>query len=220
VTTDSPELNMADDGDRVWVCVPRNMKAQRMLGRIRQQGSAVRFRFESRCPDARSRAETFLLWHSGGRELRIRSPLSKYLQLSARPSQSAEWRPAVGHTYCRDYAVLARYKVLKDSSDPLSEYYYHYFVGGIRGLGTWGIGYLIDHESSQLARMCEARLVGAATADVALLVEVTYENFRITRVRDVSEQPHSFFVERYSSGYIKAQLRRHPEWMPTRQSHR
>lgn len=136
VTTDSPNLDMADAGDRVWVCVPRNVKAQRVLEQIENDGNQVRFHFYSR--NMHGRPETCLKWIQGPHTIEIRSPLGKYLRQSARPRGIAEWRPAFGHTYCRDYAVLARFKVSKDYKDKSSEYYYHYFVGGIRGLGTWG----------------------------------------------------------------------------------
>jgi hypothetical protein len=207
VTTDSPNLEMADAGDRIWVCVPRNTIAQRMLDCLRSQGVDVRFRFESK-PGKTEPCETCLLWRSGDREIQISSPLSGYLGLSLRPATTAEWRSAFGHAYCRDYAVLARFKLMKDPQDERSEYYYHYFVGGIRGLGTWGVGHLIDHNSSQLVRMAQE---GHGDGDnVQLLLEVTYEHFRITKVRDVSNEPESFFKERCSTKFIRDKLRRHP----------
>jgi hypothetical protein len=157
--------------------------------------------------------ETCLLWKTSGKQLKIRSPLAKYLSFSARPKRPATWRPAFGHTYCRDFAVLARFKIFKDPEDESSEYYYHYFVGGIRGLGTWGVGYLIDHESSRLVRIATAATNKQHSDDLQLLLEITYENFRITRVRNVTSKPASFFRERMSDFYIKKQLKRHPQWL-------
>jgi len=210
VTTDSPSLDMAEPGDRIWVCVPRNMKAQRVLEQLEQQGSRIRFRFTSSRTSGKE-PESCLMWRKGNQEIKIRSPLSKYLRQSARPARATEWRSAFGHTYCRDYAILARFKLLKDPGDRSGEYYYHYFVGGIRGLGTWGMGYLLDHESSRLVRMAKQQMERTGTEDIQLLLEVTYENFRVTRVRDVSEENGRFFAERYSDAYIRKQLERHPE---------
>ncbi len=213
VTTDSPSLDIAEPGDRVWVCIPRNAKARRVLEQLQEQGTDVRFRFDSK-PISRGVSETFLTWRQRSREIEIRSPLAKYLSLSARPSGLARWRPAFGHTYCRDYAVVARFKVPKDPQDQVGEFYYHYFVGGIRGLGTWGAGHLVDHQSSQLVRMAEHHASRGDTEDVQLLLEVTHENYRITRVRDVSEESAHFFKERCSDRYIRKQLERHPDWLP------
>jgi hypothetical protein len=212
ITTDSPDLVTADPGDRIWVCVPRNRRAHRVLEDL---GERVRFHFYSQ--DGESRGECRLRWRTAnGEYLQIRSPLAKYLAHSARPKEQAAWSPAFGYTYCRDYAVLARFRMYVDPESSGSEYYYHYFVGGIRGLGTWGIGYLIDHQSSRLVRMAEEAVKGHPTDDVQILLEVTYENFRITRVRDVSEEGATFFDEHYSDEYIRARFAARPEWGPAK----
>jgi hypothetical protein len=211
VTTDSPSLDMAEPGDRFWVCVPRSVKAQRALEQLKEQGVDVRFHFTSRA--TRSGPETCLAWRRSGRNIQIRSPLAKYLNHSARPARAAPWRPAFGHSYCRDYAVFARFKLCKDPGDSCSEYYYHYFAGGIRGLGTWGIGYLLDHESSRLVRMAADQTAKTGDENVQLLLEVTYENYRVTRIRDVSENAEAFFTKRYSDEYIRQQMKRHRDWL-------
>jgi hypothetical protein len=212
ITTDSPDLVTADPGDRIWVCVPRNRRAHRVLEELGRE--RVRFHFYSQDGDARG--ECRLRWRVASGEYEIRSPLAKYLAHSARPEVQAPWSPAFGYTYCRDYAVLARFKMSVDPESPNSEYYYHYFVGGIRGLGTWGVGYLIDHQSSRLVRMAEEAGKRSSTEDVQILLEVTYENFRVTRIRDVSEEGIGFFKERYSDDYIRARFAARPEWGPVR----
>jgi hypothetical protein len=213
ITTDSPDLVTADPGDRIWVCVPRNRKAHRVLEDLGEE--RVRFQFYSQ--DGESPGECRLRWRTAdGEYLQIRSPLAKYLAYSARPEERAPWRPAFGYTYCRDYAVLARFKMKVDPESSDSEYYYHYFVGGIRGLGTWGIGYLIDHQSSSLVRIAEEACKRHSTDDIQILLEVTYENFRITRIRDVSEQDAAFFEEHYSDEYIGERFATRPEWGPPR----
>lgn len=215
VTTDSPDLHITEPGDRIWVCVPRNRKAHRVL---RDLGpSRVRFRFDSRKDKTRG-DESCLFWKQKGKELQIVSPLGKYLSKSHRPNTEDEWRPLYGYTYCRDYAVLARFKVFLDPEDTKGEYYYHYFIGGVRGLGTWGVGYLIDHLSSRLVRMTEAVAGESGSDDVQLLLEVTYENYRVTRVEYVGDKDQKFFDERYSDEYIERQLRRRPEWLPLTKS--
>jgi hypothetical protein len=55
----------------------------------------------------------------------------------------------------------------------------------------------------------------AKTGDenVQLLLEVTYENYRVTRIRDVSENAEAFFTKRYSDEYIRQQMKRHRDWL-------
>lgn len=236
VTTDSPDLDMAQSGDRVWVCLPRNRRARRVLERL---GDRVRFRFES-IPLDGNRSELVLQWRDRqGSWMRIRSPLRRYLDESNRPDEEVPWKPLYGYAYAKDYAMFARFRVPSNWHAPDGgEYFYHYFVGGIRGLGTWGVGHLIDHESSNLVAMAESSIRNQAKEpirpdeskgsrarsaltpesppldDVQLLLEVTYENFRITQVRDVSEKPESYFEERFSDGFIKERLALRPDWLP------
>lgn len=236
VTTDSPDLDMAQNGDRVWVCLPRNRRAGRVLERL---GTRVRFRFESISGD-RNRPELVLRWRSReGSWIRLRSPLRRYMDKSSRPDQEVPWKPLYGYAYAKDYAIFARFRVPSNWHAPDSgEYFYHYFVGGIRGLGTWGVGHLIDHESSNLVAMAEASISnqtkqpsrpeeskrsvtesagtpdGPPRDDVQLLLEVTYENFRITQVRDVSEKPATYFEERFSHDFIDQRLALRPDWLP------
>ncbi|MGD2115727.1 MAG: DUF4062 domain-containing protein [Acidobacteriota bacterium] len=236
VTTDSPDLDIAQPGDRVWVCLPRNRRAKRVLERL---GDRVRFRFEP-MDESDDRPELSLQWRSrDGEWFRIRSPLRRYLEHSNRPDAKKPWKPLYGYVYGRDYAVFARFRVPRNwDSDHGGEHFYHYFVGGIRGLGTWGVGHLIDHESSSLVAMAEQSVRNQAkdavrqepsTAapdghpvladppardDVQLLLEVTYENFRITGVRDVSEKPKEYFEEHFDREHIEKKLAKRPDWLP------
>jgi len=236
VTTDSPDVDGAPSGDRVWVCLPRNWRANDVLERL---GDRVRFQFESAAARGKRR-ELVLKWrHQSGKWLRIRSPLRRYLERSNRPDGAVPWAPLYGYAYAKDYAVFARFRVPRNwDVEDSGEYFYHYFVGGIRGLGTWGVGHLIDHESSNLLRMAEASIAnqpkdeeeledlgegpvaGPAITervprdDVQLLLEVTYENFRITGVRDVSEEPETYFTRRFRRTFIEQRLARRPHWQP------
>lgn len=235
VTTDAPEVENAPLGDRVWVCLPRNWRAKRVLDRL---GDRVRFRFESVARSGK-RPELVLKWRDRkGEWFRIRSPLRRYLEGSNRPDEAVPWTPLYGYSYAKDYAVFARFRVSKIMDGEDGEFFYHYFIGGIRGLGTWGVGHLIDHESSSLVHMAEASMeqqpktpehveevesgpvAGPGLAersprdDVQLLLEVTYDNFRITRVRDVSEKPESYFKRRYGRKFIGEKLAKRPQWRP------
>ncbi len=232
VTTDSPDLDIEQPGDRVWVCLPRNRRATRVLERL---GDRVRFRFEP-IGKKGSRPELALKWRGeDGEWFRIRSPLRRYMEHSNRQDAEVPWKPLYGYTYGKDYAVFARFRVPRNwAVASESEYFYHYFIGGIRGLGTWGVGHLIDHESSSLVAMAEAsmereradsvRLHGSTGSpvdlplrdDVQLLLEVTYENFRITEVHDVSEKPPSYFESQFEDDHIKAKLAKRPDWLPDR----
>jgi hypothetical protein len=209
VTTDSPRLNVAEPGDRVWVCIPRNKKAQLIFKQLDRQGTKIRFRFEPR--RIQKELETCLIWNIGKKEIVIPSPLSKYLRASSRPAGNQEWRPSYGHSYCRDYAIFARFKLFKDFEEQDGEYFYHYFIGGIRGLGTWGVGYLIDHNSSKLVRIANKQM--NYDGNVQMLLEVIYENFRIKEVNDISDKKESFFKERYSDVFINKQLNGHSNWL-------
>lgn len=213
VTTDSPTLDMAESGDRIWVCVPRNKKAHRILEELKKQNVKIKFNFDS-IKLAKKKLETILYWDNGKNNIKIRSPLTKYLRWSARPLVKDEWKPAYGFSYCRDYAIFARFKLYKDFEDRRGEFFYHYFIGGIRGLGTWGVGHLIDHQSSMLVRIANQQILSDETADIQMLLEVTYENFRVTRAIDVSNMDEAFFTERYNEKYIKEHLERHSDWLP------
>ena len=217
VTTDSPDLETAEPGDRIWVCIPRNEQARRILRRLKMLDRGLRFEFSSR-KTAKGK-ETILHWSAGaGKTIAIRSPLERYLRYSHRPDSDMPWKPLYGFSYGRDYAVFARFRVPRDFDQPeTSEYFYHYFVGGIRGLGTWGVGHLIDHDSGSLLRSIQKEIGdGGVDSDFQILVEVTYENFRITRIRNVSHESPNFFREQLSEKFIREKLTTRKAWLPDR----
>lgn len=204
VTTDSPSLYSTDPGDRVWVCVPRNRPAREVLENL---GDRVRFEFL--LEDRSEGQELVLRWRrkTDAEPFLISSPLGKYLAQSNRPSRAKAWYARFGYSYGRDYAIFARFRVPRNFQFVDGEYFYHYFVGGIRGLGTWGVGHLIDHESSHLVQMIEAS-VSRDEDDFQLLLEVTYENFRIKEVREVGNEPEQYFTKQNSDEYIEDRLDR------------
>jgi hypothetical protein len=207
VTTDSPELLSVPPGDRVWVCVPRNLMAREIL---KELDSRTRFSFQRATFEGGSE-ELYIRWKAlNGKEIRIRSPLAKYLANSKRPDKASYWKPLYGYTYGRDYGILSRFQVSPGPPAVEWQRYYHYFVGGIRGLGTWGVGWFLDHCTPQLEQSTKnsRRYKAQGKEDVQILLEVVYENYRVVSVRDVGNQNQRFFEERISDRYIQEQLSR------------
>lgn len=200
VTTDSPELDQNSQGDKIWICIPRNGPACDVLERL---ADSVRFRYKSIQGDA-GEPERILVWKTtDGNEIEIRSPLAQYLKHSKRPKRRTNWDPRFGYTYARDYGVLARFAVRgMPPADP-EDVFYHYFLGGTRGLGTWGIGWYIDHCISELAKTAKD-----TEGDIQILVEVTYKNYHIAAVDNVSEKKPEFFEERGTKSYIEHEFTR------------
>jgi hypothetical protein len=118
----------------------------------------------------------------------VRSPLAKQMA-AVRPSGFSAWSSEYGKFEGKDYAVISRFRYHQDGQD-----FFHYFIAGIRGLGTWGAGYYIDTHPDRLAAVC-----GDDDKDVQVLLEVTYRNFRIAEVADVSDKPAEYFAEAYSN---------------------
>ncbi len=209
VTTDSPELILAPPGDRVWVCIPRNRKARDILAKV---STRSRFAFSRKKFD--DVEELLIRWkRQDGTKVQVRSPLSTYLAHSKRPDELSSWEPLYGYTYGRDYGVLARFELSPGPPAVEGQQYYHYFLGGIRGLGTWGVGWFLDHCSQQLEQAIEKSRIYKAQEknDVQILLEVIYENYRIVSVKDVSDEDQAFFDNRISEHFIRQQLKKvHP----------
>jgi len=207
-TTDSPELNLQEPGDRVWVCVPRNRPAHEVLARL---GERVRFEFGFDQLEGEAEKERFVRWKArDGRVLAIRSPLNRYLTQSCRPPRESEWQAIFGHTIARDYAVLARFKVEAGPPAEEGQTFYHYFIGGIRGLGTWGAGWFIDHCADRLGDVARHSkpFSEAGLEDVQVLLEVTFKDYRIVNVEEVSERDQSYFDSRFSEKYVTEEIQR------------
>jgi hypothetical protein len=195
VTTDSPELDRVFQGDTVWICIPRNGPACDVLDRLAHR---VRFRYKSIHADD-GKVERILVWRTtDGNELEIRSPLAQYLSHSTRPKRRTNWDPRFGYAYARDYGVLARFSVRGMPPADSEDLFYHYFLGGIRGLGTWGAAWYIDHCISELAQTSKD-----TEGDIQILFEVVYKNYHIRQVKNVSDQKPEFFEERGTNNYVK-----------------
>lgn len=202
ITADhSNELDYVSQGGRIWVCFGSNKPARKVLERL---GEKVRFRFSINHLDDTEKKERYLTWRSNDRkDITVRSPLNKYLSHSERPEgDDLRWKARYGNTYARDYAVLARFKVPDSSSARDDEPFFHYFIGGIRGLGTWGASWYIEHCSKQLAELSAEN-----DDDIQILLEVTYQNYKIIDVKNVSSKEQDFFDERFNDEYIKGQYK-------------
>jgi hypothetical protein len=44
--------------------------------------------------------------------------------------------------------------------------------------------------------------------DIQVLLEVTYENYRVVKIRDVSEEDRDYFRQQCDERYVKASLER------------
>ena len=201
----SPDLKMSPPGDRIWICISRNQDAQ---NRLQVLGDRPRFSFVNRERNGIKHVERQLIWRgSDGNHINIVSPLTEYLEVSKRPSSEPKWEPSYGFTYARDYAVLARFCVIPDEKYEPDKRFFYYFLGGIRALGTWGAGWFIENCYAQLAKIIdesESKL-GNQLPDIQLLLEVTYRDYKIIEVRNVSDETSKFFEQRNSLDFIREQ---------------
>jgi hypothetical protein len=183
VTLDHARLQ-GRPGNRIWLCLPRNHLAQKNLARL---GNRARFGLKTQQGENRPH----IIWQDPNRgPIPIVSPLAKYLLAQKRPAKG-RWNPDYGRIVARDYAVLARFQVPPETQLAGQEAYFHYYIAGIRGLGTWGVGWYIDRRPDELARLVEE--ARTEVADIQAILEVTFSQFRITAVRDVSRESAEYF---------------------------
>ena len=142
----------------------------------------------------------------------VSSPLHQYLEINpnGRPGGRSPWNPQYGRIYAKDYAVISRFAV-DDTRDPLgADKFYHYFIAGIRGLGTWGAGWFIDRCPDALAALdTKAMVPGEPHGDIQILVEVVFDNYRIIDVKDVSDEDQVYFDKQINPPYILDQIKKH-----------
>lgn len=193
VTIDHPRLR-SEQGNRIWLCMPRNQLAARRLERLEGR---TWFRFER---DSEGRHH--IVWKPKDQEsdlCQVQSPLFAYLKKQKRPKKS-KWHTSFGEIVARDYAVLARFPNLDSKHLTRNDPFFHYYVGGIRGLGTWGVGWYIERRPDQLERLVKESL--EPDGDVQVLLEVTFSNHRIVAVHDVSNKPRDYFEEQLSEAVL------------------
>lgn len=184
------------DMNRLWVCLPRNEPAQRQLEIYNER---ARFRF------VRNQGGLQIHWrYSQGSSnwVVIQSPLAKYLQQQRRRLAGGDWQAAHGRVFAKDFAVLARFSDPRERQ-PMSEgTLKDFFLAGIRGLGTWGAGWFLDRRYNALQAPCDKE-----SANAQFLLEVSYKNERILDVRDVSDEPESYFQDENSVRRIRMRIR-------------
>lgn len=186
-------------GNRIWFCMPRNELAQRQLSEL---GKRVHFEISSR-EDKRYE----IIWKKGNNtHIHVESPLGKYLELSRSSfcENKTEWNYEYGNIYAVDFAVIARFKTNnKDNTAHSDSPFYHYFIAGIRGLGTWGAGWYIDHHAGALSKLSLKK------DDLQILLKVEYLNYQIKSVQDVSNKKKEDFERENSEPYIREMIGKH-----------
>jgi hypothetical protein len=183
VTIDHPRIKAAP-GNRIWLCVPRNEIAQHELHGLRERS---RFQFVKHVDEPRPH----IVWLSNEvSPMKIESPLSIYLMRQGRP-KTGWWHRELGEIVARDYAIISRFRMPDTKYRTKDDPFYHYFIAGIRGLGTWGAAWYIDRKPAEIERLVADS--GGEDSDVQALVEVTFSNFRVVAVRDVSDESADYF---------------------------
>ncbi|MGO9019427.1 MAG: DUF4062 domain-containing protein [Syntrophobacteraceae bacterium] len=194
VTIDYPGLQ-PEPGNMIWLCLPRNDIASKCLARL---GTRSWFGFERRPGSDRPH----ILWRpSGNAPFEIESPMAKYLQIQNRPQRSV-WHPDFGKIVARDYAIIGRFAMRDLKGHTHNDPYYYYFVAGIRGLGTWGAGWFIERRPDELQRL--SRITDSNSQDMQLVLEVTFSNYRIATVEDVSDKDETYFEKQNDAGVIRS----------------
>ncbi len=191
VTTDHPRLH--GPGNRIWLCIPRNSPAQKQL---RHLGKRSWFQFITK----QSASRPHISWKSNKSEpVIVKSPLSRYLKRQ-RTESNGQWDPKHGEIVARDYAVIGRFSEPNSPAITQSDPYFHYYLAGIRGLGTWGVGWYIDRRPDELVRLLNEQQVQGD--DVQVLLEVTLANNRIVAVNDVSNKGQDYFNKQMTKKVI------------------
>jgi hypothetical protein len=185
------------DRNRVWVCLPRNRPG---LAQLTQYEEEARFRFQPRRPHT----EAKLYWRHQDRSdhFEIKSPLAKYLKEQRANSPGGEWRLEHGRIVAMDFAILARFSDRRESRPTVAGTLKDYFIAGIRGLGTWGAGWFIDRRYNAFRQYANME-----DTTIQLLLEVTYCDDRILEVKDVSDEPESYFKKENRVRTIRKHIR-------------
>lgn len=191
--------DLQEPGNRIWLCIPRNNLAKEKL---RTFGNRVNFTFRGDNPENRF-IEWSLINSNLNKPIIIKSPLSNYLLLQ-RPEVKSPWKPKYGDIVSRDFAVLSRFENDIESKGHSEHKFYHYFMAGIRGLGTWGVGWYIDNCFDELASTVET----INNRDIQIILEVEFCNYRIKNVKDVSNNDQEYFDQINSIDFIKQHIKK------------
>lgn len=181
----------------LYLCLPRNRRALQRL----ENCYPKRARFA--VLPKRDRSSVSIQWKTGKRmseSIEVRSPLAIYLERQrAGLAPQGEWSRQLANIVAKDYAVLARFNK-PDTEGPMRHgTLKEYFLGGIRGLGTWGAGWYIDRQHERFRRYED-------DDEFQLLLEVEYKDGRIAGVRDVSDENQKYFDEQNETATIERNI--------------
>lgn len=178
--------------NRIWLCLPRNIHAQRQLERYKGR---ARFRFVPR-----KNKPCTIEWENLGKTFRVESPVEAYKQAQGLENGARDGQTIIA----KDYAVIARFC---DTTrfDMEKGHLMDYFFAGVRGIGTWGAAWFIARRYNSFLHMD----IADDSRDVQMLVEVIYNRGRITEVIDVSNEPESYFKKQNSQSRIKKEIEFH-----------
>jgi len=185
--------------NEIFLCLPRNKPAQSCLEELHD----ARFRIEpTKFEDRRTWK---IRWKSSsGQIIEVRSPQSAYL-LEQRINTEESWRQNPGMCHSVDFAVLARFDDPTSAQISSASGLKKFFIFGIRGLGTWGAAWYLDRRYLELSSKIPNK------GPIQLLLRVTYRDYRIRSVDDVSEEAQVFFDKENDPTTIQRRLQRYLE---------
>ena len=186
-TTDVFDPQAERRHNKIFLCAPRNEHARRFLAEIPEAKMSI---------TGNSPEERVLTWQNQTGSLSVKSPQSCYLRLQRNAMN--QWHIHPGNCYCEDFAVFARFR--NQATEPNLATLSIMFLFGLRGLGTWGAAWYIDH--------CYNELAQKLTVDdpYRALLHVVFENNRIRKVTDVSQMDQQFFDTANDENHIRKLL--------------
>ncbi len=189
ITTDVYQEHADREKNKLFICVPRSPVANDHLKNIANSGFEIK--------DANNRRKRKLIWENSTGKVEVKSPQSLFLKLQRAGDQN--WRDNPGKCICVDFAVVARYPNPHANAEvgELSDLFFF----GLRGLGTWGAAWYIDHRYDILAKR------PIDLPNCRALLKVTFADNGIDDVVDVSECDQNFFDQQNSEDFIKANIR-------------
>jgi hypothetical protein len=179
--------------NRFWICLPRNYRA---LTQLKLYERELRFSIKKK------NEKIIFQWRTANSKkyVLVNSPLAHYLRLQrAEMNVKGDWHPEMGKIIAKDYAIISRFRNNRSNTPMRKGTLKDFFLGGIRGLGTWGAGWFIDRHYDRFVSFDD-------DADFQLLLEVVYRNGRIYEVNDVSDKPQSYFNKQNNPSKIEMEI--------------
>jgi hypothetical protein len=180
--------------NRVWICLPRN---ERALNKLREYNERC-FEFTKK----RGTGYVKILWkpNKGHSTITVKSPLSEYLkEQRGDVKEGDEWNTKLRDIIAVDYCVVARFSDKNSSVEMSHGSLKDYFLGGIRGLGTWGAAWYIDNQYSAFTKY-------GPEDPIQSLLEVTFMKGSIFSVTDVSNESQEYFDQQCKLKVIKKKI--------------